>query len=171
MPAIGQTALASTRSLTQYSHFSIYILKSNSDCTLLLLLSLQSCPTLCDPIDGSPPGCIHFIKYSGILFWSLISFLPHLGFLPVPLLNVAPSLWIHFWMLTMLLPSPAYFSFTWDPLWTHNHVNRKDGVNHLLLSIVNYFQDHPSIRFKPKSMQEEHSWTSVHVCQRNEDTR
>ena len=23
---------------------------------LLLLLSLQSCPTLCDPIDGSPPG-------------------------------------------------------------------------------------------------------------------
>jgi len=24
--------------------------------SLLLLLSLQSCPTLCDPIDGSPPG-------------------------------------------------------------------------------------------------------------------
>ena len=24
--------------------------------TLLLLLSPQSCPTLCDPIDGSPPG-------------------------------------------------------------------------------------------------------------------
>ena len=23
---------------------------------LLLLKSLQSCPTLCDPIDGSPPG-------------------------------------------------------------------------------------------------------------------
>ena len=23
---------------------------------LLLLLSLQLCPTLCDPIDGSPPG-------------------------------------------------------------------------------------------------------------------
>ena len=23
---------------------------------LLLLLSLRSCPTLCDPIDGSPPG-------------------------------------------------------------------------------------------------------------------
>ena len=23
---------------------------------LLLLLLLQSCPTLCDPIDGSPPG-------------------------------------------------------------------------------------------------------------------
>ena len=25
-------------------------------CALLLLLSLQSCPTLWDPIDGSPPG-------------------------------------------------------------------------------------------------------------------
>ena len=24
---------------------------------LLLLPSLQSCPTLCDPTDGSPPGC------------------------------------------------------------------------------------------------------------------
>ena len=26
---------------------------------LLLLLTLQSCPTLCDPIDGSPPGSPH----------------------------------------------------------------------------------------------------------------
>ena len=30
---------------------------------LLLLLSLRSCPTLCDPIDGSPPGS----TISGIL--------------------------------------------------------------------------------------------------------
>ena len=25
-------------------------------CTFLYAKSLQSCPTLCDPIDGSPPG-------------------------------------------------------------------------------------------------------------------
>ena len=29
--------------------------------------SLQSCPTLCDPIDGSPPGC-------PVLEWVAISF-------------------------------------------------------------------------------------------------
>ena len=34
---------------------------SNTEyCVLLLLLSLQSCLTLCDPIDGSPPGAIAF---------------------------------------------------------------------------------------------------------------
>ena len=40
--------------------------------------SLQSCPTLCDPIDGSPPGCpipgilqartLEWVAISGILF-------------------------------------------------------------------------------------------------------
>ena len=28
--------------------------------SVLLLMSLQSCPTLCDPIDGSPPGSIYY---------------------------------------------------------------------------------------------------------------
>ena len=32
-----------------YPHNAILLL-------LLLMLLLQSCPTLCDPIDGSPPG-------------------------------------------------------------------------------------------------------------------
>ena len=32
--------------------------------------SLQSCPTLCDPIDGSPPGSsIHGIFQARILEW------------------------------------------------------------------------------------------------------
>ena len=26
-------------------------------CAAAAAKSLQSCPTLCDPIDGSPPGC------------------------------------------------------------------------------------------------------------------
>ena len=53
--------------------------------TLLLLLlsysaaatakSLQSCPTLCDPIDGSPPGSlIPGILQARILEWVAISF-------------------------------------------------------------------------------------------------
>ena len=37
--------------------------------------SLQSCPTLCDPIDGSPPGSpIPWILQARTLEWVAISF-------------------------------------------------------------------------------------------------
>ena len=37
--------------------------------------SLQSCPTLCDPIDSSPPGCpIPGILQARTLEWVAISF-------------------------------------------------------------------------------------------------
>ena len=37
--------------------------------------SLQSCPTLCDPIDGSPPGSpVPGILQAGALEWVAISF-------------------------------------------------------------------------------------------------
>ena len=37
--------------------------------------SLQSCPTLCDPIDGSPPGSsVHGILQARTLDWVAISF-------------------------------------------------------------------------------------------------
>ena len=37
--------------------------------------SLQSCPTLCDPIDGSPLGSsVHGISQARILEWVAISF-------------------------------------------------------------------------------------------------
>ena len=37
--------------------------------------SLQSCPTLCDPIDGSPPGCpVPGILQARTLEWVVISF-------------------------------------------------------------------------------------------------
>ena len=37
--------------------------------------SLQSCPTLCDPIDGSPPGSpVPGILQAGTLEWGAISF-------------------------------------------------------------------------------------------------
>ena len=43
-------------------------------CGLLLLL-LLSCPTLCDPIDGSPPGsAIPGILQARTLEWVAISF-------------------------------------------------------------------------------------------------
>ena len=41
----------------------------------LLLLSLQSCPTLYDPIDGSPPGSsVSGILQARTLEWVAISF-------------------------------------------------------------------------------------------------
>ena len=47
----------------------------NKSLLLLLLLSLQSCPTLCDPIDGSPPGSpVPGILQARILEWVAISF-------------------------------------------------------------------------------------------------
>ena len=37
--------------------------------------SLQSCPTLCDPTDGSPPGSpIHGILQARVLEWGAIAF-------------------------------------------------------------------------------------------------
>ena len=40
-----------------------------------MLLFSQSCPTLCDPIDGSPPGSsVHGILQAKILEWVAISF-------------------------------------------------------------------------------------------------
>ena len=36
---------------------------------------LQSCPTSCDPMDSSPPGCsVHRILQARILEWAAISF-------------------------------------------------------------------------------------------------
>ena len=37
--------------------------------------SLQSCPTLCDPTDGSPPGSsVHGIFQARVLEWGAIAF-------------------------------------------------------------------------------------------------
>ena len=37
--------------------------------------SLQSCPTLCDPIDGSPPDpSVHGIFQARVLEWGAIAF-------------------------------------------------------------------------------------------------
>ena len=45
------------------------------DCTAAAAKSLQLCPTLCDPIDGSPPGsAIPGILQAGTLEWVVISF-------------------------------------------------------------------------------------------------
>ena len=43
---------------------------------------LQSCPTLCDPMDSSPPGSsVHGILQAGLLEWVAISFSSHILYL------------------------------------------------------------------------------------------
>ena len=50
-------------------------LTSDPKFNLAAAKSLQSCPTLCDPIDGSPPGSpVPGILQAGILEWVAISF-------------------------------------------------------------------------------------------------
>ena len=52
-------------------------LENFMDCMLLLLLSqiFQSCPTLCDPIDGSPPDSpVPGILQARTLEWVAMSF-------------------------------------------------------------------------------------------------
>ena len=59
---------------TQVSHFTSGIWRMHSN-TAAAAKSLQSCPTLCDPIDGSPPGSsVPRILQARILEWVAISF-------------------------------------------------------------------------------------------------
>ena len=64
----------------QFIHFH---LGEKNRCTEMIIIqyaaaaarSLQSCPTLCDPIDGSPPGSsVHGIPQARTLEWVAISF-------------------------------------------------------------------------------------------------
>ena len=48
---------------------------SNAAAAAAAAKSLQSCPTLCDPIDGSPPGSfVHGIFQARVLEWGAIAF-------------------------------------------------------------------------------------------------
>ena len=52
-----------------------YTLKSHAAAAAAAAKSLQSCPTLCDPIDGSPPGSpVPGILQVRTLEWVAISF-------------------------------------------------------------------------------------------------
>ena len=60
------------------SIFNIFILRntfSKAAAAAAASKSLQSCPTLCDPIDGSPPGsAVPGILQARTLEWVAISF-------------------------------------------------------------------------------------------------
>ena len=56
-------------------HCSIFVVVKNKKQSAAAVKSLQLCPTLCDPIDSSPPGFpIPGILQARILEWVAISF-------------------------------------------------------------------------------------------------
>ena len=57
-------------------------------------LLLQLCPTLCDPLDCSPPGSsVHGVSQARILEWVAISF--SRGIFPIQGLNTRPLCLLH----------------------------------------------------------------------------
>ena len=80
-------------------------MKRKSLCSLIILLlytaaaakSLQSCPTLCNPIDSSPPGSsVPRILQARILEWVAISFSNY-----IQLILTVYILWLYMVMVKM----------------------------------------------------------------------
>ena len=64
-----------TERLNNSNYSTVCIHQFSQLLLLLLLLSHQSCPTLCGPIDGSPPGSpVPGILQARTLEWVAISF-------------------------------------------------------------------------------------------------
>ena len=72
LPSMG---FAQSRTRLKRHSITIFISVSTAAAATAAAKSLQSCPTLCDPIDGSPPGsAIPGILQARILEWVAISF-------------------------------------------------------------------------------------------------
>ena len=68
-------SLSPNRTLSSWSPLELKLDKSPSLVTAAAAKSLQSCPALCDPIDGSPPGSpVPGILQARTLEWVAISF-------------------------------------------------------------------------------------------------
>ena len=86
-----------------------FLLQLFSYCAAATAKSLQSCPTLCDPIDGSPPGSpIPGILQARTLEWVALSFSMCVQFFQVIWFFLVFSLWI-FWLFWLPISSCSYF--------------------------------------------------------------
>ena len=75
----------------------------------------QSCPTLCNPMDCSPPGSsVHGIFQARVLEWGAIAFSNQ--WVQSYILPMCPQ-----WQESMLHPI-FDFSFPWNELTGHGHV-------------------------------------------------
>ena len=85
----------------------------------------SACPTLCDPMNGSPPlSSVHEILHTGILEWVAMSFpgdLPDPGIKPAPLASPASQVYsfIHWvtWQVQERYALNPYFQFLFTASW------------------------------------------------------
>ena len=75
--------------------------------------SLQSCRTLCDPIDGSPPGSsVHGIFQARVLEWGAIAFSEYLLYWSVmATLSYISNFHVYDLFLWSLFPVCLFYSF------------------------------------------------------------
>ena len=106
--------------------------------------SLRSCPTLCDPIDGSPPGSpVPGILQARTLEWGAISFsnawkwkvkvksLSHVQLLATPMDFSPPGSSVHgifqakdYFLIKPLFKDLCFGEFPWSPcLEQHSHLH------------------------------------------------
>ena len=104
------------------------MLPHNQNALCLAAKSLQSCPTLCDPIDGSPPGSpipgilqartrvgchflLHIVKYFNTVIYLTLQYDPNLIF-HIQLTNVANNRFKNFLNLFLKVSSSLIFVLT-----------------------------------------------------------
>ena len=95
-------------------HFLLQCMKVKSESEVA-----HSCPTLCDPIDSSPPGSsVPGIFQARVLEWGAIAFSPNL--VMIPRFSVALHVWNVLWSLwfvpAALSLAPASSTFACRPL-------------------------------------------------------
>ena len=83
-------------------------------CTAAAAKSLQSCPTLCDPIDSSPPGSpVHGILQARRLEWVILcTENAKLLFYSPPLPSIFPSVRAFSSELALQIRWPKYWCFS-----------------------------------------------------------
>ena len=119
-------------------HFLLQCMKVKSESEVT-----QSCPTLSDPMDWSPPGSsVHGIFQARVLEWGAIAFSIHtfiLSQLSIPLTPIPPL-----WVITELTTELSSLYYTVASHWLS------------ILHIVVYIQDFPdgSVVKNPPAMQE-----------------
>jgi len=58
LPMFSKSFIVSGLMFRSLIHFEFIFVYGVRKCSAAAAKSLQSCPTLCDPIDGSPPGSL-----------------------------------------------------------------------------------------------------------------
>ena len=75
LPMFSKSFIVSGLMFRSLIHFEFIFVYGVRKCSAAAAKSLQSCPTLCDPIDGSPPGSlIPGILQARTLEWVASSF-------------------------------------------------------------------------------------------------